>query len=45
MSAETSLASPIRPSDGGSVIARVRTVAWTHKWLILVGILAVGIGL
>ena len=27
------------------MIARVRTVAWTHKWLILVGIVAVGIGL
>ena len=45
MSAETSVASPIHPPDRGSMIARVRTVAWTHKWLILVGIVAVGIGL
>jgi HlyD family secretion protein len=45
MSAETSLASPILPPDRGSAIARARTIAWSRKWLILTGILALGIGL
>jgi HlyD family secretion protein len=45
MSAETSLASPTLPPEGGGAIMRVRTAAWSHKWLILAGILAIGIGL
>jgi HlyD family secretion protein len=43
--AETSLASRTLPPDGGLSVARIRSVAWSHKWLILAGILAVGIGL
>jgi HlyD family secretion protein len=45
MSAETSPASPTLPPEGAGAITRVRAAAWSHKWFILAGILAIGIGL